>query len=342
MKRNVLFGKLLLLSSFILAFQSCKKENGIDNNNAISRPYALYAASANGEICVTNDGDNYKTVLPGDGVPVRAMATSGSNLLIVKGKTVYVSTNNGRNFNPISTTTQASVPTSILWQYFILDVPSHDRRVYVSSSLFLGGTAKAWANGESFTADTLFEKTAVKPYSVESFTQLTNNVVLSYSISKPQLYMRLHADSPWLERPATNLPVVFAFYLTHNGNTVIATDYNGVKGAWYSTDTGKTFKQYTGLPNKKLYTTHAPFNETVLVGTDSNGVYRLATTNFVQSNTGMAQNTSVYSIVSKDNVYKNGVSKKYVYAATNTGIYYSQDLGLNWVKVKDGDYRLVR
>ncbi len=44
MKGKTLFGKLSLLALFVVAFQSCKKENGIDNNNVIEAPYAVFVS----------------------------------------------------------------------------------------------------------------------------------------------------------------------------------------------------------------------------------------------------------------------------------------------------------
>jgi hypothetical protein len=93
-----------------------------------------------------------------------------------------------------------------------------------------------------------------------------------------------------------------------------------------------------GLPKHILYCTYAPFDQTILVGTDSMGVYRWDGTNFVPSNAGLQDNTVVYSFAAKEDVYKNGVSKKYVYAATNKGLYRSEDYGVNWTLALPGSF----
>ena len=94
-----------------------------------------------------------------------------------------------------------------------------------------------------------------------------------------------------------------------------------------------------GLPVKHiLHCTYAPFDKTILVGTDSMGVYRWDGSKFVASNAGLDDYTVVYSIVGKEDIFKNGVSKQLVYAATNKGLYRSEDLGVNWALVLPGGF----
>ena len=72
----------------ILAQSSCKKENGIDNNNVISTPYALYYSDGNGALFNTNDGQLFKWIFKGENVPMRSIVTSGNNILFVKYNTI--------------------------------------------------------------------------------------------------------------------------------------------------------------------------------------------------------------------------------------------------------------
>jgi hypothetical protein len=71
------------------------------------------------------------------------------------------------------------------------------------------------------------------------------------------------------------------------------------------------------------------------------GIYRLQGGVFVPSNNGLESRTSVFAITAKDDIFKNEATKRYVYIATDKGIYRSEDLGQNWALVKEGDYRAI-
>lgn len=338
-----LLGKLSLIALFAIATQSCKKENGIDNNNVIQRPYVVYAADVNGFIYKTNDGDNYTTVFPGDGRPLRSLITSKANILFAKDDRLFLSTNEGRNFNPFADTTLL-VPNSIRFPNFLLYVPKWDR-VYVTNSLsIIGKTSASPSNGLYFDMDSSFSKEDT-PYVAESFTYLENENMFSFSkagskFGKSRLFFKVGKDNLW-EPKETDLPSPFDFYLASKGNTLIATDYDGGQGSFYSDDFGKTFKQFTGLPTgKKLFCTYSA-NNIILIGTENEGVYITSGTKFSPSNGGIDVNTTVYGIVAKDNLFKNNAAKKFFYLATSSGIYRSEDMAKSWIKVKKGDYRLI-
>ena len=345
MKRKNLLGKLSLITLLAIATQGCKKENGIDNNNVIKRPYALYASDKAGNVFKSNNGENYSTIFPGDGTPLRAIVTSKMNIILAKDQSLFISKNDGKSFNPILKGV-VTVPANIKWANFILDVPQLNR-VYVSNlSSGTGKIALSPENGTYFDSDTNYTNKDT-PYVAESFTYLDNQILFTYStpgsvngVSK--LFYKLEKDKAW-EPKSTDLPSPFNFYLSHSGNRLIATDYDGGKGSYYSDDTGKTFKPYSGLPTTKtLYCTHSAYNK-ILIGTKDNGVYvcDASAKTFAQSNSGLDANTTVYSIVGKDNVYKNDVVKNFFYIATSTGLYRSEDLAKTWIKVKTGDHRLV-
>ncbi|MBL7713307.1 MAG: hypothetical protein JNL13_12600 [Chitinophagaceae bacterium] len=334
MKTKNLLGKLSLLTLLALATQSCKKENGIDNNNVIQRPYVLYAVDKQGTLYKTNDGTNYKTIFSGDGTPIRSMTVSKNNLIIVKNATVFYSKNEGRTFDAIPNL-NVSVPTNIKWPGFLLDVPKFKTVQLVNVSGF-GGLSISPSHGEYYNADTAWTEAAP---STESLTIAGDDVLFCYSLVGSKLYMRTDSAAKWRQRDAGSLPKPYNFYLSHFGKTLIATDYDGLEGSWYSIDSGNSFKQYTGVPKTTLYATYGAF-EKLLIGTDS-GVYVAEGTKFTASNTGLAGLTKVYSIVAKDNYYKNDATKKVIYIATDKGIYRSEDMAKSWVKVKDGDHRLL-
>ncbi len=132
----------------------------------------------------------------------------------------------------------------------------------------------------------------------------------------------------------------------HLNNTLIAIDQRNCNGGggYFSNDTGRNWTKYGGLPNVPLLCVGSPFEEICLIGTDSAGLYELNTnTNAFQpqKNNGLGNYVIVRSIVAKENIYKNGVIKKFVYLATNLGIYQSTDGGHNWVKTIPGNFVAV-
>ncbi len=329
------YGKWVRSLTFVaafgaLCFQSCRKENGIDNNNVIRTPYSLYYGDVNGGVESTNDGQNYKRVFDYDGIPVRAIVTSGTNVLFVKNN-VHLSTNDGQNFNPTDFTAN---PYSI-FQSVILDVTSHGR-LYVCSTSGQG-IKFSEDHGQTWKVDANWDPNITGPAFPTSLTQLKGGDLFGYSSISNRLFTRTSKDNPWVEVTVNGLPASY-YFLSRLNDALIAS--NPVGGVYFSNDKGRNWTQYSGLSTSAVNDTYAPFDQTLLVATD-NGVYRLVSGAFISSSNGFAPSTVVYSITAKSDTYKNEVIKQYVYAGTSTGLYRSEDLGQNWVNVKDGDIRRV-
>jgi hypothetical protein len=147
------------------------------------------------------------------------------------------------------------------------------------------------------------------------------------------------SGSPLPPNYTDTLPAFFT--LGHYNNRLIAVDQMCHHGAWYSDDTGRSWLKYAGLPaNTSLLCVASPFEQVCLIGTYGAGLYILNvnTQSFQQNNNGLGKNLVVRSIAAKENVYKNGIKKRYIYLATNQGIYQSSDDGINWVKTIAGNY----
>ena len=336
---------IMLLSVAVSGFfgTGCKKENGIVNNNVILTPYGVYFVDRLGALYNTNDGKAYKIIFPSDGVPARAVATSGKNLMWIKyssiinpqGSTLFLSSNNGVNFNR----TNDTLLPAITWQNQILDVPSFGL-LYVASTK---GKSVEFSedNGLTWQTDATFG--SASGFSIQSFTQTKNGKLYGLDYNTLRLFEKPDKVNGWTEIFAVNpLPAGGVYQIGHFNDGLVAADLNGANGVYYSTDAGKNWSQYPGLPNNhKIFMTASPHDQVLLAGLDSIGIYRLAGGEFVPSNNGLEPNTSVYSIAAKQDIYKNGVIKQYIYIATNKGLFRSEDLGQNWVLMRAGNFRNV-
>ncbi len=134
------------------------------------------------------------------------------------------------------------------------------------------------------------------------------------------------------------------FTLGHLNNRLIAIDGSCRYGAWYSDDDGANWQKYSGLPdNTSLLCIEAPFEEVCLIGTAGKGLYILNTHTglWEPNNQGLASNLTVRDIAAKSNIYKNGTVRKFIYIATNKGLFESSDGGRNWTLAFPGNYVAV-
>jgi hypothetical protein len=204
------------------------------------------------------------------------------------------------------------------------------------------------------------------PIQFISYTRLKNGVLCALGLDAPvpadyrnYIYRNFYKidtpnRDPWMEVTAgangasrnmsgTPLPGSSFFTLGHYNNRLIAIDGRGQDGAYYSDDTGRTWVQYPGIPtNLPLLSVCSPFDQTSLIGT-SNGLYQLnnSTGAFQLNNNGLTNGIRVAGIAYKENVFKSGSTKQFVYLATNKGIYQSQDGGNTWVMTIPGNFTTI-
>jgi hypothetical protein len=332
MRYGKCYSSLLLLFIASLAVSSCRKENGINNDKVIQTPYGVFFSERLGTLIKTNDGLGFKQLFPPDNVIDTAIVASGNNIIFIK-KNLFVSVNNGLSWNP----TNYNVNHAGKWQSIILDVPSHDR-IYLASTKG-NGVEFSDDHGVTWQEDIAWD--AGISTTIQSFAQTSNKELFSMDFNGPRLFRRQNVTSTWSEITMAAPPPPGKLYLTNFNNTLIAADYKG-SNVYYSTNGGNNWSPYSGLPgNQEILSCGAPLGQVLLAGTDSAGVWRLVGNQFVQSNNGLKPNTSVYGITGKQDIYKNGVIKRYAYIATNNGLYRSEDLGQNWVLVYPGDIRTI-
>jgi hypothetical protein len=209
-------------------------------------------------------------------------------------------------------------------------------------------------------------RTGQLPVRMLSYTRLVNGVLCGLALDPDSVHFRNFyktcAGCSWLETtaagsgslgphysdstgvalpPSVAIPDTGFFTYGHFNNRLIAIDEHCYNGAWYSDDTGRTWNKYAGLPTGvPLICISSPFEEKCFIGTYGGGLYVLSPNydGWQQNNNGLTPNMVIRSIAAKENIYKNGVHKRYIYLATSNGIYQSTDDGVNWVKTIPGNY----
>ncbi len=323
---------------FSATLQSCKKSDGINNNQVIETPYSLIYGDSSGAVYNTNDGVNVKPLLrTPDGFAARAICASGNNILMAKIH-LFVSTDNGANFNATyDTLNERGIIASCIYS------SADQNRVYIASRMGRMGVFYSDTNGKQNTwVEDSYDVNITGTVSITSFTELQNNTMIGYDAINNRLFEKQNKADNWHEVTVnTALPTGGTFSLSHVANTIVAVDYTGNNGAYYTTlgGGGVSWSGYIGLPHTRLLSVAAPFDQTLLIGTASGGVYRLNSGGvFTPANNGLATATSVNGITAKENIYVDVTApQQYVYLATNNGLYVSKDLGQNWALSQPGN-----
>jgi len=206
------------------------------------------------------------------------------------------------------------------------------------------------------------------PVKITSMTLLPGDVVAGYDAVRNRNFYKTGIDVRWREctgggtvpyvgnplittgsplplTPSADNDVLYSsmFSYGHFNNRLIAIDVLGQKGGWFSDDTGRTWAQYSGLPtNTPLWCVNSPFEQICLIGSQA-GLYMLNqnTNVFQPSNNGLGTNVIVKGIAFKENLYKNAQHEKFIFLATNKGLYMSKDMGQNWTLTYQGNFTAI-
>ena len=87
-----------------------------------------------------------------------------------------------------------------------------------------------------------------------------------------------------------------------------------------------------------IYTAARAPGGPLVIGTEGEGVFRQEGDQFVAASLGFDIGLTVKRLSVKKNVYKNGSVKYFMFAATNKGLYRSEDKGYNWDLMTDTSY----
>jgi hypothetical protein len=342
MRKTTLF-KVAVVALLGIALHGCKKpSNGIDNNAVITKPYVLYVGDSFGNIYHTN-GDLlnnnsdpadllFKRLdFSSDGTPVRAISTSGNNLLMIK-HNAYVRVGTDKNFNPFFN--EGKLDPAAWYQSQIFDVPSF-KRIYIAAPN-TGGNGVYYSDTNGALSTWINDNDVSLTSAVTSYTQLEDGTLIAFSDVGRTVYTKSSTTTPWVPVAGSGLPTGGKFFVSHLKNMIVAADCQGGTGdVYYSSNHGLSWQKFNGLPPVNILSMTPAFEQALIVGTDGEGIYRLTISGatFLSANTGIGAHAKVTGLTEKYNQYKNGQIKQYVYAATDKGLYRSEDLGLNWVQI---------
>lgn len=361
MKKDNVLTPIVFLMTLAFGLAACsKKANTINNGTVIETPFSLYFGDSSGAIYNSTDGKNFKVIFPSDGRPTRALGVINNNLFYVK-STMFMSENNGKNFNSNFIFTPSYHTQSVYPEYWFdlnqsmfISLPSWNQ-AYVasndpSSQNYFGiagnqmqGLPQYWLPEHDYSVG---EVTHTSSSSVTSFTALKNGVLVGFDAVHMYAFTRAAANSSWKEtNPVTGLSATPSWYsIGHLNNRLFAIDNYGASGIFASDDMGANWFPVGGAPASVPYTcVCTPFEEICLVGSYKQGVYVFNpnTGTFAQSNNGLHNNAIVRNITFKQNVFKNGTVDKVIFAATDKGIYESRNNGANWVKTIPGNFYTI-
>lgn len=326
------------LSVPVLFQYSCKKVSpiAIDNDEVIQTPYGLYIANTNGMLLNTNDGKMYDMVFPADGFSPVALATTKETLFMLK-ENLHASFNNGKNFQMVFDRVSLNP-----WNEQLLDAPLHNR-VYVATTQGKG-VAYSDDEGREWTIDNNFNELIPVSYKISSFAAHNDGSVYAFSNENLLLFKKENRDATW--NPVTIEGVWPAddgvYFLSGDGQSLFLIESTGRHFHYVSDDGGV---HWTKLSNANIpwgsfiWTASRAPGGNLLVGTE-NGIFRFEPPNqLVPSNNGLEIGTKVHRLTTKKNVYKNGSVRHYVFAATNKGLFRSEDRGVNWVRLTDTTFQ---
>ncbi len=332
-----------ICSILIVITTSCEKYNQIDNTGIVRTPYVLYVGGLAGSMHKTNDANYFLPLFPIDNTPVRQVITADSNLLYLKGN-CYVSDDEGRAFNVCNT--NARPYYNAFYKYFLPHQMLYDKSeklVYLCTN---GGLSQSADFGKTFT-------NAIVGGAPTSIVELDNDDV--YAIQDDaNIYKRTGGVGPWTQVPVgtSTLAAGTNYYLTSHGNTLVATDYEGTLGCYYSTNGGVDWTRYGGVAGNGRFilfvnsVANPAGGNDLFLGRDSMGLFKLdpASQAFEATSSGIPWYAKLQYVEGKKLVFRTGVERFYYFCATDVGLFLSeQDSGgEDWRPIRNGAFSTLQ
>lgn len=333
-----------------LSLSGCvSRTENLDNLNVITKPYSLMFADVQGTIYSTYDGQRFDVIPNAQGVPMMGLASTGNYILLRPNPFALFVDDGGeginRNFNPA----YDKVNPSSFGPSFVLNLPGYNDtgakakdRLYVASS---EGLAYSDSNAQTKTSFFQVSDTSFNGVGTTSLTQLDDKRLIAFDDVTRRVWIKNDLNSPWISQAGIGLPGAGSgkMFIISQKNDIYAvmTENTTDIGVWRSTDQGHNFAK---LPSDGLTPdiscAISAFDKVLIVGTTANGIWRFSGQgSWQQSSIGLKTGIKIYGLAAKSNKFKGNKagefkSGEYIYAATNDGVYRSDNLGQNWVRVE--------
>jgi len=316
----------------MLILTSCEKYNQINNAGVVQTPYVLYSGGLDGSLHVANDTSYFKKLFPIDDIAVRQIITADTNILYLKGN-CYFSQDEGRAFNICNA--NALPYYDFFYKYYLphqMIYHAPTRKVFLCTTF---GLAESADLGKTFSNAGV----GIIPTSV---AQLTNGDIFVIQ-DDATIYRSAAGTGPWTQVPpgSATLAAGTDYYLTGFGNTLVATDFEGVNGSYYSTNGGADWTKYgavSGNGRPILFVNNPKGSSDLFLGRDSMGLFKLDGTGFVPSGKGIPWYAKVQYVEGKKLIFRTGVERYYLFCATDVGLYVSESGGEDWRLIRPGRY----
>ncbi|MFZ4590996.1 MAG: T9SS type A sorting domain-containing protein, partial [Ignavibacteria bacterium] len=246
----------------------------------------------------TNSGLSWSLLTGHTPVVINALAVSGSNVIAGASNGIYLSTNNGANWDSLN-----NIIAETLF--------ANGTNVYAGTA---SGAFRSSNNGANWTN-----------------IGLNNQNVTSFTVSGTNLYAGTYGGAIFLStdngvswtRLTNGLTNNFILTLASSGSIIVAgaEHYPVTGGVYLSTNSGTSWS-LAGLSNYDIYSL-AISGTNILAGTSQNGVY-LSTnygSNWTELNNGMQIPNTVWGLT---------FSGTNLYANTTNGLFLSTNSGINW------------
>lgn len=335
-----------------LSLSGCvNRSENLDNLNVITKPYSLLFADVHGTIYSTYDGQMFDVIPNSQGVPMMGLGATDKYILLRPNASYLMVDDAGEGVNRNFNMSYSRVNPASFGPTFMLNLPDYNDtgsgltdRLYVASD---EGLAYSDSNGQTQTS--WFRVTDPELVNnngkITSLGQLDDKKLVAYDDQTRKIWIKNDLKSEWRIQESAGLPAGGNMFIITMKNDILAvmmqnsTDF----GIWRSTDNGKTFNKLTndGGLTSDVTCAIAAFDKVIIVGTASGGIWRFSGQGkWEQSSIGLKAGIQIYGLVYKSNKFKaggsaeNGKIGEYIYAATNDGVYRSDNLGQNWVRTE--------